>query len=62
MFYEELDKAALVSEQAKLEREYQAYQSQKLKLDMSRGKPGEDQLALSMKMLNLSFSEEDIYS
>ena len=59
MFYGELDKASLVSEQAKLTAQYQAYQAQNLKLDMSRGKPGTDQLELSMEMLNMPLSVSD---
>ena len=59
MFYGELDKASLVSEQAKLTAQYQAYQAQSLKLDMSRGKPGTDQLELSMEMLNMPLSVSD---
>ena len=38
---------------------YERYKAAGLKLDMSRGKPGTDQLELSMEMLNMPLSVSD---
>lgn len=42
-----------------LEKEYADYRAQNLKLDMSRGKPGKDQLDLSMELLNVLDEHSD---
>ena len=41
-------------------KEYEAYQCKKWKLDMSRGKPGPDQLVLSAPMLDVLSSQSDL--
>lgn len=43
-----------------LNEKYEGFSAQKLKLDMSRGKPGADQLALSMDMMNLLNSSDNL--
>ena len=44
---------------AELIKEYEAYKAQGLKLDMSRGKPGADQLCLSDDVLQAIQSSVD---
>lgn len=61
MNYKELSKTAMEAELSKLKVEYGKYAAKGLKLDMSRGKPGEDQLALSDGMLTV-LSESDYKS
>ena len=51
--YRELSKEELRAEQVKLQETYKQVQAQNLALDMSRGKPGAEQLDLSMEMLRL---------
>ena len=51
-------KEQLVEFKASLEKEYNAYKSQALKLDMSRGKPGSDQLAVSNGLLDAITSKD----
>ena len=51
--YQSMTKDELLKEKAKLEAAYKEYQARNLKLDMSRGKPGSEQLALSMPMLDI---------
>ena len=46
--YRSMSKAELRELQEQLQKEYKAFQDQGLKLDMSRGKPSEEQLDLSM--------------
>jgi DNA-binding transcriptional MocR family regulator len=48
-----LSKEELIGELISLNEKYEGFLAQKLKLDMSRGKPGADQLALSMDMMDL---------
>lgn len=45
--YSELTKADLLAEKSALEKRYNEFKAKNLKLDMSRGKPGSDQLDLS---------------
>jgi len=47
------------AEYSALTEQYNAFKNMKLKLDMTRGKPGEDQLALSMPMLDVLTSGSD---
>lgn len=49
--YTEMTREALLAEQKELLERYQNYQSMGLSLDMSRGKPGKEQLDLSMALL-----------
>ena len=51
-------KEQLVEFKASLEKEYNAYKAQALKLDMSRGKPGSDQLAVSNGLLDAITSKD----
>ena len=51
-------KEQLVDLKAALEKEYDAFKAQKLKLDMSRGKPGSDQLAVSNGLLDAVTSRD----
>lgn len=53
-----LSKQELTERKAKLESEYEAIKAKGLKLDMSRGKPAADQLALSNKILDAVSSDE----
>lgn len=47
---------------ADLEEQYRKFKEQGLKLNMARGKPGAEQLNLSMKMLDILNSSSDIYA
>ena len=47
MKYSEYSKEQLLEEKKKLESQYNRIKAKGLKLDMSRGKPGTDQLAVS---------------
>lgn len=51
MQYSQMSKAELLSRKAALDKEFAEIKKLNLKLDMSRGKPGADQLDLSMDML-----------
>jgi len=50
--FKEMTKEELASKQAELQERYNAFKAMNLKLDMSRGKPGADQLDLSSDMLD----------
>lgn len=50
--YTQMSKKELLAEQKTLEDRYQDFQAKGLKLDMSRGKPGADQLDLSMDIFD----------
>ncbi|MCR5206946.1 MAG: aminotransferase class I/II-fold pyridoxal phosphate-dependent enzyme [Eubacterium sp.] len=50
--YSEMTREELLAEQKTLKERYDGYKAMGLKLDMSRGKPGKDQLDLSMDLLN----------
>lgn len=58
MQYSEMNHEALLEEQKQLLKEFDALKAMNLKLDMSRGKPGTDQLDLSMDVLK-SVTEKD---
>ena len=58
--YQELSREELLALKAELEAAYEEEKEKGLKLDMSRGKPGASQLALSMKMLDVINSESDM--
>ena len=50
--YQSISKEQLQKEKSALEVQYAEFKAKNLKLDMSRGKPGADQLDLSMEILN----------
>lgn len=58
--YKEMDKSELQALKAELEKQYEDVKGKGLKLDMSRGKPGASQLALSMPMLDVINSGSDM--
>ena len=53
-----LDKEKLYALKSQLVKEYNEYKEQGLKLDMSRGKPGADQLAVSNGLLDAITSRD----
>ncbi len=57
--YRQYDRQELLQEQQILQRKYREYQGLGLKLNMARGKPGSEQLALSMPMLDVLDSASD---
>ncbi len=58
--YTEMSQEELTSELAALKKEYKHFQSLELHLDMSRGKPSQDQLNLSMAMMDVLDSNSDL--
>ena len=58
--YAEMTKEELTALHAELKAAYKDYQSQDLRLDMSRGKPSIDQLDLSMGMMDVLDSDSDL--
>ena len=58
--YREMPRDELLQEKEKLITEFEAHKAKGLKLNMARGKPGNDQLDLSMPMLDLLNSSSDI--
>lgn len=60
--YEGMSREELAAERKQLLKEYQAYKDLGLKLDISRGKPSPEQLALSMPMLDVLHSDVDYLS
>ncbi|WP_312640468.1 aminotransferase [Hydrogenoanaerobacterium sp.] len=58
--YESMSKQELLQLKEKLGAEFEAFKAKGLKLDMSRGKPGADQLDLSMKMMDVLSSETNL--
>lgn len=61
MKWTELPQAGLKELHSSVLSEYEGYKAKELKMDMSRGKPGEDQLALSRGMMTI-LSEDDYMS
>ncbi len=58
--YLKMDKATLLEEKEKLQAKYDEFAKKGLKLDMSRGKPGPEQLDLSMGLLSVTdYIDED---
>ncbi len=53
MLYNQMSREELVSLKGELEKQYKDIKSLGLSLDMSRGKPGADQLDLSVDMLSV---------
>ncbi|WP_448902896.1 aminotransferase [Eubacterium sp.] len=60
MFYSEYSKEKLQKELEGLNKEYNKFKEAGISLDMSRGKPGLDQLELTMDMLDVFNSESDL--
>ena len=60
--YTEMTKEELMQEKTALEAEYEKIKNLGLSLDMSRGKPGADQLDLSLPMLDVLKSDSDMKS
>lgn len=53
MLYKEMNTEQLLKEKELLQKEYDEYKAMGLKLDMSRGKPGKEQLDISERMLDI---------
>ena len=58
--YVEMSKEELMKEKEELMNKYKEYQDLNLALDMSRGKPGSEQLDISMDMLNVLGDDESM--
>lgn len=58
--YCKMSKEELKAEQSVLLKQYNDFKSLNLSLDMSRGKPGKEQLDLSMKMLDVLTSKDNL--
>ncbi len=58
--YKEMTTEELQALRAELHAEYKDYQSRNLELNMARGKPGADQLNLSMGMMDVLSSSDDL--
>ena len=58
--YMEMSTEELQELRKKLSAEYKGYQNKDLRLDMSRGKPSIEQLDLSMGMMDVLSSEDDL--
>lgn len=59
MVFSEMKKDQLREKLSELQKEYEAYREQKLALDLSRGKPGADQLDVLQGMLDCISSSSD---
>ena len=57
--YKEMTAEELLQEKASLEKEYEDYKAMGLSLNMARGKPGAEQLDISMPMLDVLNSKSD---
>ena len=58
--YSELTREELLELKAQLKQQYKEYLKRKLTLNMARGKPGQDQLNLSMGMMDVLNSDSDL--
>ena len=58
--YAEMSKEELVALRRDLKAKYHDFQTKDLKLDMSRGKPSVEQLDLSMGMMDVLSSDDDL--
>ena len=58
--YSEMSREELLALKEQLDRQYEEIKAQGLSLDMSRGKPGADQLDLSMGMMDVLSSSVDL--
>ena len=59
MHYNQMSREELLVIKSELDKVYEEIKCQGLSLDMSRGKPGADQLDLSMRMLNVMSTVDD---
>ena len=59
-FYKSMSKAELEALKTELEKEFNDFKAQGLSLDMSRGKPSQEQLDLSMEMMDVLHSGSDL--
>lgn len=57
--YQQMNREELISEKQRLDGALADYRAKGLKLNMARGKPGAEQLALTMPMLDVLTSESD---
>ena len=57
--YKEMSREELSEEKASLEKAYEGYKAMGLSLNMARGKPGAEQLDISMPMLDVLNSSSD---
>jgi len=62
MRYEELSRDALIAEKAELTKKYEEIKASGLSLDMSRGKPGRDQLDITDGMLSVISDTDDCFA
>jgi len=62
MYYSQLSQTELKNIKAGLQKEYQELKDQKLSLDLSRGKPGREQLDIMTDMLTCVSSAEDCFA
>ncbi len=60
--YKDLSRSELASLQAQLNAVYKEYQGKGLKLNMARGKPADEQLDLSMSMLDVFADKGSLYA
>ena len=58
--YSELTRQELLELKSELKAQYIQYQNRKLTLNMARGKPSQEQLNLSMDMMDVLNSESDL--
>ena len=58
--YQEMTREELLAEKEVLRAEYKKYQAKDLHLDMSRGKPSQEQLDLSMELMDVLSSSADL--
>ena len=58
--YSEMTRQELLEQKEALKAQYNEYQNRKLTLNMARGKPGQDQLNLSMGMMDVLNSDSDL--
>ena len=58
--YKELSREQLQAMKADLEKQFEEVKAKGLNLDMSRGKPSVDQLDLSMGMMDVLSSDDDL--
>ena len=58
--YAEMSREELQALRKELSAKYREFQGRDLKLDMSRGKPSVDQLDLSMGMMDVLSSDDDL--